>query len=78
MTLPNFRTSWSVASLAVLQSNPVEVAPEVAVDDAADEASGDDGLENEDGIEGDDAEILDGDLAETDATDVEVEVTPAD
>jgi hypothetical protein len=64
--------------LAVLQANPIEVAPEVAVDDAADEISGDDVIESDDVAEGDETEILDGEVVETEATDVTAEVTSAD
>ncbi len=44
-----------LASLAVLQANPIEVAPEVAVDDAV----ADEGLDGDEGVEIDDTDELD-------------------
>ena len=58
-----------LASLAVLQTNPVEVAPEAAVDDAADEDLGDEVVEGDDIADVDEVEV---DSGEDLANDVEV------
>ncbi len=57
-----------LASLAVLQANPVEVAPEVAVDDGADEA-----MESEDGEADDAAEVDETNDVEVDTIEAAVE-----
>jgi DNA gyrase subunit A len=49
-----------LASLAVLQASPIEVAPEVAVDDATDEGAIDEAVENDEVADVDEAEIDNG------------------
>jgi hypothetical protein len=49
-----------LASLAVLQSAPIEVAPEVAVDDATDEGLIDEAIETDDVADGDETDIDNG------------------
>jgi DNA gyrase subunit A len=64
-----------LASLAVLQASPIEVAPEVAVDDALDEAAEGDDVADGEAADVDEIEETDADIAEMDATDAVVEAT---